>query len=62
MGTYREYIEDLKREWIGKSVWFENEKYKVVDVDYNGGLVIEKKARFTDTTVVGTWMIKRVED
>lgn len=53
MGTYKEYIEDLKKEWIGKSVLFENEEHTVVDVDYNGSLLIDKKARFTDTTAVG---------
>ena len=31
---------------------YENEKYNVVDVDYNGMLLIDKKARFTDTTAV----------
>ena len=36
MGTWKGYIEKLKKEWIGKEVIFENEKHKVVDVDYNG--------------------------
>ena len=57
MGTYREYIDRLKKEWLGKSVLFENEKYNVVDVDYNGSLLIDKKARFTDTTAVGIEMV-----
>lgn len=52
MGTYREYINKLKNEWIGKIVMYENEKYNVIDVDYNGMLLIDKKARFTDTTAV----------
>lgn len=53
MGTWKGYIEKLKKEWIGKEVIFENEKHKVVDVDYNGALLIDKKARMTDTTAVG---------
>lgn len=57
MGTYREYIERLKREWIGKIVLFENEEHTVVDVDYNGSLLIDKKARFTDATAVGIEMV-----
>lgn len=57
MGTYSEYIESLKKVWIGKSVLFENKKYTVVDVDYNGSLLIDKKARFTDTTAVGIEMV-----
>lgn len=53
MGTWKGYIEKLKKEWIGKEVIFKNEKHKVVDVDYNGALLIDKKARMTDTTAVG---------
>ena len=53
MGTWKGYIEKMKKEWIGKEVIFENEKHKVVDVDYNGALLIDKKARMTDTTAVG---------
>jgi len=52
MGTYREWIEKLKSEWIGKRVEFEGNIYNVVDVDYNGFLLIDKKARYTDTTAV----------
>mgnify|MGYP003289631978 CR=1 FL=1 len=52
MGTYREWIEKLKSEWIGKTVIYENEKYNVVNVDYNGMLLIDKKAKHTDTTAI----------
>lgn len=52
MGTWREYIEKLKKEWIGKVVEYENKKYNVVDVDYNGVLLIDKKATYTDTTAI----------
>lgn len=58
MGTYKEYIEKLKSQWIGKEVVYENEKHKVVDVDYNGMLLIDKKARMTDTTAVAISNIK----
>lgn len=58
MGTYKEYIEKLKSEWIGKEVVYENEKHTVVDVDYNGMLLIDKKARMTDTTAVAISSIK----
>ena len=57
MGSYKEYIERLKKEWIGKAVLFENEEHTVIDVDYNGSLLIDKKARFTDTTAVGLEMV-----
>ena len=57
MGTYKEYIEELKKKWIGKIVIYENKKYKVVDVDYNGMLLIDKKVRFTDTTAVAIFNV-----
>ncbi len=60
MGTYREWIEKLKDQWIGKKVIFENEQYTVVDVDYNGVLLIDKKARMTDTTAVGMSNVKAI--
>lgn len=59
MGTYREYIEKLKSEWIGKSVIYENETYSVVDVDYNGMLLIDKRAKHTDTTAVSIASVKK---
>lgn len=59
MGTYREYIDKLKKEWIGKIVIYENEKYNVVNVDYNGMLLIDKKAYFTDTTAVSILSVIR---
>lgn len=55
---YKQFIENMKDEWIGKRVLFEGKEYTVVDVDYNGILLIDKKAQFTDTTAVGTWMVK----
>lgn len=54
---YRDFIQNLKSIWIGKQVTFEGGKYTVVDVDYNGCLLIDKKAQFTDTTAVGTWQV-----
>jgi len=50
--SYKEYIQSMKKEWGGKTVKFHGGKYKVVDVDYNGALIIDKKAEFTDTTAV----------
>ena len=55
---YSKWIEDLRKEWIGKSVFFEDRQYKVVDVDYNGALLIDKKAQFTETTAISAWMCK----
>ena len=58
MATYREYINKLKDEWIGKNVMYKNEKYNVVNVDYNGMLLIDKKAFHTDTTAVSRLDVK----
>lgn len=55
---YSEYIKMMKNKWIGKEVFFEGQKYAVVDVDYNGGLLINKKAEYTDTTAVDETMVE----
>lgn len=47
----------MKKEWVGKKVSFEGKQYEVVDVDYNGALMINKKARFTDTTAVSQFQL-----
>lgn len=57
--AYRDTIEAMRREWTGKEVTFEGKKYTVVDVDYNVALLINKPARFTETTAVGTWMVNK---
>lgn len=62
MGTYREYIENMKREWIGKRVKFEGNIYNVIDIDYNGVLLIDKKAQYIDTTAVMTYHVEVIEE
>lgn len=52
MGTWKEYIENLKKQWIGKKVSYMGSTYNVVDIDYNSMLLIDKKASHTDTTAV----------
>ena len=49
---YKEYIESLKAEWIGKKVRYENRLYTIVEVDYNGVLHIDKPSQFNETTAV----------
>ena len=58
--TYREMIKTMRLEWTGARVLFEGTEYSVVDVDYNGALLIDKPARYTETTAVGTWMVTRI--
>ena len=60
--TYKEYIQEERDKFIGKIVEYEGCLYRVVDVDYNGGLLIDKKARYTDTTAVESYNVKVVDD
>lgn len=50
MGTWKEYIESLKTEWIGKRVMFGSRPYTIVDVDYNGILHIDRPTERNKTT------------
>lgn len=59
---YRDYIDSMKTEWVGVTVKYDGAVYQVVDVDYNGSLLINKKARFTDTTAVSALQVERVRD
>jgi len=60
---YKNYIADLKEKWIDKKVVLieDNAEYTVVDVDYNGMLLINKPSQFTATTAVNAWMVRYVE-
>lgn len=60
--TYREYIENMKAEWIGKKVLYKGTEYTVVDVDYNGGLLIDKPHKYCEsytapTTSIASYML-----
>lgn len=56
---YKDFIESKKREWIGRQVSYGGTIYTVLDVDYNGALLINKPAQFTDTTAISEFMIDR---
>ena len=51
---WRDYIEKLKAEYIGKQVIYDGNVYNIVAVDYNGIIHIDKPAKFTETTAVYT--------
>ena len=51
--TWREYIEKERKLYIGRKVQYEDKIYTVVDVDYNGVILIDKHAKFTPTTAIG---------
>ena len=50
--AYKDLIEADRQKWTGRAVVYEGKKYTVVDVDYNGGILINKPAEFTETTAV----------
>lgn len=50
--SYKEWIEELRAEWIDAEVIYSGARYRVLDVDYNGGLLIDKPAQFTEDTAV----------
>ena len=53
---YSQWIAERRQKWIGEKVVYQGVEYTVIDVDYNGALLINKKAQFTDTTAVMEWM------
>jgi len=55
---YKQWISEMKTKWIGEKVVYEGCEYEVMDVDYNGGLLINKPAEYTDTTAVKPWEVK----
>lgn len=58
--SWTDWIEQKRQEWIGQIVLYDHWFYTVVDVDMNGGILIDKKAEFTDTTAVSETDIKVV--
>lgn len=56
MKEYSKWIEKLKAKWVGKKINFEGNVYTVMDVDYNGLLLINKPTRYNNTTAIATYM------
>lgn len=50
--TYREYIENLKAEFVGKKVQYDGRVYTIACVDYNGCIHIDKPSAYNETTAV----------
>lgn len=62
MGTYKEYIQGLRSDYVGRKVIYPEDLnvYTIVGVDYNGALLIDKPAKFTDTTAVALYMVQLI--
>lgn len=54
---YREYIENLKRFWVGKKVIYAGEQHTVVGIDYNGALLIDRPTQWNETTSVAAFQL-----
>lgn len=50
--AWRDRIETARKALVGKKVRYKDEVYNIVDVDYNGMVLIDKPAKFTDTTAM----------
>lgn len=54
MATWKNHIEELKKKYIGKKVYYKDTIYNIVDVDYNGVIHIDLKSRYNNTTAIYT--------
>ena len=50
--AYRDWIEQLKNEFVGKQVMYEGKVYTIIKVDYNGIIHINKPSAHNETTAV----------
>mgnify|MGYP007104126814 CR=1 FL=1 len=60
---WSEYIAEMKRKWVGKKVDYLGTIYNIVDVDMNGGIMIDKPTKYTEshtnmTTALEAFKIK----
>ena len=60
MSLYAEYIDQQKKIWIGRKVIFKGQTHTVIDVDYNGILLIDLPAQFTPETAVDIFQLDDV--
>ena len=49
---YRDYIEKLRAEFVGKKVKYGGNVYSIAMVDYNGIIHINKPSQYNKTTAV----------
>ena len=43
---------EKKKAWVGVNVIYEGKQYVVLDVDYNGALLIDRPTYFDDGTMI----------
>lgn len=59
--TWAEYIAKLRAEWNGRKVIYQGEQHTVVDVDYNGALLIDRETMYNKTTAILPYMLDKKE-
>lgn len=52
MGTYQDWINELKEEFIGLTVTYKRKDYKVLDVNNDAQLIINMPSEDSDTNAV----------
>ena len=52
MGTWKDHIESLRREFTGRKVYYEGKIYNIVTVDYNGIIHIDKPTKYNASSAV----------
>lgn len=57
------YIAMRKADFVGKKCIYagDNNVYTIVDVDHNGALMIDKPARYTETTAVDAYSVQLID-
>lgn len=50
--SYRDLVERERKEYIGRACTYKGEPHTIVDVDYNGAIMIDLKSQFNDTTAI----------
>ena len=58
---WKDRIAQLRVEWNGRKVIYQGEQHTVVDVDYNGALLIVRETMYNKTTAIEPYMLDKKE-
>lgn len=58
---WKDRIAELRAEWTGRKVIYQGEQHTVVDVDYNGALLIDRETVYNKTTAIAPYMLDKKE-
>lgn len=57
--TWKEHIEEMRKEWTGRKVKYQGNAHTVMDVDYNGALLIDRETIYNKTTAILPYMLDK---